>query len=405
MAKTRETLFGNEVEWDWRDEWWGMPEFVADNRNAAERSVRVNFKTQEDFDAFVRATGLRITDKSHYVWYPQKPPSSAVGWIYDGPQADTRYPVCIPSKGRYDVQTTGRVLTQMGVTHRFFVEETEYDLYCNAVGEQNVVRMPFHDLGQGSIPARNFIWEWAKTHGHARHWVMDDNIINFVRCTENRKLRVRGGRFLQAMEDFVDRYENVAMAGPHNRGFIYAGNPKMTAFLLNTRVYSCILLDTNQPERWRGRVNEDTDLSLRFLKRGLCTVLFRTFLMEKAGTSQGDANKTGGMRGGNTDNVYIDNDHRRKFAEELQQQHPDCVKVVWRYGRFHMDIDYEHLFTQKLIRKPGVYRLGTNEKPVIDNYDMRLRRVDQSEPNATELVADTDAGDLNEDVEVELSDE
>lgn len=403
MPKLHTTIFGDEPLWDWRDEWWGMPEFVADDRNAAERTLKVNFKTQEDLEDFIAKTGLKITDKSHFVWYPQKPPSSAVGWVYDGPQADTRYPVCIPSKGRFDVQTTGHVLDRMGVSYRFFVEETEADAYKNALGEQRVVVMPFHDLGQGSIPARNFIWEWAKQHGHARHWVMDDNILNFVRCTENRKLRVRGGRFLQAMEDFVDRYENIAMAGPHNRGFIYAGNPKMTAFLLNTRVYSCILIDTSLTHRWRGRYNEDTDLSLRVLKDGKCTVMFRTFLMEKATTSTGDANRTGGMKGGNTDNVYIDKDHRRKFAEELQKQHPDCVKVVWRYERWHHDIDYEHLFTQKLIRKPGVIPLGTPDKPVINNYDMRLRRVDRSEADAAELVKDMDTSDLDS-MELELTD-
>ena len=55
-------------------------------------------------------------------------------------------------------------------------------------------------------------------------------------------------------------------------------------FTLNTRIYSCNLIKNSVRFRWRGRYNEDTDLSLRMLKAGLCTDLFNAFLQDKETT-------------------------------------------------------------------------------------------------------------------------
>jgi len=354
-----------DLEPDWRKEWWGMPSF--DMKDARpNRSVTINFMTEEDVRAFSQATGIKLSTKSDTAWYP--PQERLRGeFEYTGPKTLSRYPICIPSKGRADCQKTGKALDQLGVEYKFFVEETEYDEYCNHVGEDKVIRLPFHDLGQGSIPARNFIWEWAKERGSQRHWTVDDNITSFARCTQNRRLRVRGGGFFAAMETFVDRYENIAIAGPHHIGFADDRNPNLSPFLLNSRVYSCILLDTNLPDRWRGRYNEDTDLSLRLLKKDFCSVLFLSLLMDK-GTTVGVRNSTP-LKGGNTDNVYNGSDHRLAFAESLRDQHPDVVKVVWKFNRWHHQVDYSSFNRNKLVRKAGI-----TPTQAVNEYCMKLAR-------------------------------
>jgi len=364
--KTREVeqddLFG-EVEPDWRSEWWGMPAFdMGDAR--PQHKITINFMTAADVAAFAEKTGLPVTTRSDSVWFPHQEPLRGE-YFYDGPKTDSRYPICIPSKGRAECQKTGRALDRMGVSYRFFVEETEYDTYRRHLGPSKVVGMPFHDLGEGSIPARNFIWEWAKEKGYRRHWTVDDNIQSFARCHNNRRLCVYGGGFFPAMEDFVDRYENVAMAGPHHKGFVMDRDPRLTPFLLNSRVYSCILLDTSLPHRWRGRYNEDTDLSLRLLKDGYCTMLFRSLLMDK-GTTVGVRNAKP-LPGGNTDNVYNSGDHRRAFAESLRDQHPDCVEVVWKFNRWHHSVDYAPFKKNRLIQKEGVV-----PTEAIDDYGMEI---------------------------------
>ena len=356
-----------DIEPDWREHWWGMPDYTMNDAQPAQR-ITMNFMTYEDVLEFAEKIGARVTNRTNSLFYPQQEQLKGE-FEYNGKKTDSRYPICIPSKGRYDVQTTGKVLDSLGVSYKFFVEETEEDLYKEHVGEDKVVSMPFNNLGQGSIPARNFIWEWAKEREYARHWVVDDNITDFSRTHMNRRLIVRGGGFFNAMEDFADRYENIALAGPHSRGFVADRDPRKAAFIFNSRVYSCILIDTNLDYRWRGRYNEDTDLSLRMLKDGLCTVLFAAFTMQKFTTHKGTGKDNGGMKGGNTDNVYNDEDYRLSFAKSLQEQHPDVVDIIWRWGRWHHHVDY----TPFKKNKP-VLRAGVTKTKEMNNYGMELVR-------------------------------
>lgn len=363
-----------DVEPDWKDYWWGMPSFEQGDARPS-RSLTVHFMSEVDFRAFCDRTGIPPNKRKDSAWFPYQKPLGNSVYYYDGPKTSSRYPVCIPSKGRWDCQTTGKILDRFGTSYKFFVEETEGDKYKEALGEGKVIVMPFHDLGKGSIPARNFIWEWAKERGYARHWVVDDNIKWFFRCHKNRRLIIRGGGIFVAMEDFVDRYENIALAGPHADKFVPDRNPKLTPILFNSRVYSCILVDTSLKVRWRGRYNEDTDLSLRTLKAGYCTVLFRALCMKKEDTVGAKDAKP--MKGGNTDNVYVNGDHRLKFAESLAKQHPDCVKVVWKFNRWHHQVDYSAFRGNKPKLKPGIVPV-----PAPNEYGMAIvRRPDKRSDN------------------------
>jgi hypothetical protein len=347
------------------DTWRGMPEFNMSDAQP-QYKITLNFLTAADIRAFAERSGINVTTRSVSAWFPEQPRMDGQLY-YGGPKTDSRYPVCIPSKGRADCQTTGALLDRLGVTHRFFVEETEYDEYVRHVGAARVVRLPFHDLGAGSIPARNYIWDWAEANGHRRHWVVDDNIRSFARMHCNRRLIVRGGGFFAAMEDFADRYVNVALAGPHDRGFVKDRGSVRAPYLLNSRVYSCILVDTSVPHRWRGRYNEDTDLSLRVLKDGYCTLLFHALLMSKNATV--GAKRARPMKGGNTDHVYTDGDYRRSFAESLAEQHPDCVRVTWKFNRWHHRVDYSRFKKNALIPRAGVVLPNA-----ANNYGMALMR-------------------------------
>lgn len=368
QRKTREQNQGSlfDLDADWRQDWWEMPDLTVGDARPS-RKITVSFMCDDDVRDFAKKLGIKITDNTNSIWHPQQNQQNEK-YEFVSEKSDTRYPVCIPSKGRYDVQTTGKLLEKMGVSYRFFVESDEYEKYCDKIGVKNVVCMPFNNLGQGSVPARNYIWEWAKQNGHKRHWILDDNIKHFVRLQNNRRIVADCAGVLQAIENFVDRYENIAMAGPHNRCFDGGDrSPNKRGFRLNSRVYSCILLDTNLPDRWRGRYNEDTDLSLRLLKQGYCTALFCSLLMDKAQTAF--AKGGGAMKGGNTDNVYNTGDHRLAFAQSLADQHPDCVKVTWKYNRWHHEVDYSLFKSNAPILKKGV-----TPTAVTNEYGMRLEK-------------------------------
>jgi len=271
----------------------------------------------------------------------------------------TRYPIYIISKGRHESRLTAKALEDIGINYRIVIEAQEFDDYASVIDEAKILVLPFSNLGQGSIPARNWVWEHSISEGHARHWILDDNISGFGRLNNNRKIKVKTSATFRAVEDFTDRYENVKMSGMNYRFFVPEGSTRKP-YMMNTRIYSCILLSNDIEHRWRGKYNEDTDLSLRILKDDHCTILFNAFYCDKIGTLK--------MKGGNTEEVYADSNNRRDFAESLKEQHPDLVKVVWRYERWHHEVNYS-VFKQSLKRVDNYDQIV---KKGVDNYNMKM---------------------------------
>lgn len=246
-----------------------------------------------------------------------------------------RYPIYIISKGRWETPLTARALDRMNVPYRMVVEPLEYERYCETIKPERLIQLPFDNLGQGSIPARNFVWDHSTKEGHKRHWILDDNIRGFMRFNRNVILHSRTGATFAAAEDFTDRFANVPMSGMNYFMFVKRKHPNQKVCTPNTRVYSCILLSNEFDFRWRGRYNEDTDLSLRVLKAGYCTLLFNAFLADKVNTMT--------MKGGNSDKLYEQNvefDGRLAMARALERQHPDVVKVSRLWGRWQHKVDY-----------------------------------------------------------------
>ena len=289
-----------------------------------------------------------------------------------------KYPIYIPSKGRAETRLTMKSLDKIGVDYHVIVEPDDYENYAAVIDKSKILVLDMSykenydacdDLGntrnKGSGAARNFGGDHSRANGHDRHWIMDDNIRAFYRLNRNMKYTVKDGTILKVMEDFVDRYENIAMAGPQYASFAprkYARPP----FYLNTRIYSCNLIRNDLPYRWRGRFNEDTDLSLRMLKDGFCTILFNAFLQEKMATQS--------MKGGNTDTVYADGTILK--SSMIERLHPDVCRMGVRYGRVHHYVDYRKFKHIKLRLKPN---LDLTEQT--NDYGMKLFQERKNETN------------------------
>lgn len=280
-----------------------------------------------------------------------------------------KYPVYIISKGRWESRLTQRALEKINVPYYIVVEPQEHDEYAKHIDPKKILTLPFSNLGQGSIPARNWCWEHSIQMGAKRHWILDDNIRAFYRLNRNKKNYVGDGTIFHVAEEFVDRYENVGIAGFNYSTFAQERNERIAPFVLNTRVYSMILLDNSLEHRWRGRYNEDTDLSIRILKDGFCSVLFNAFVGDKTATMT--------MKGGNTDTLYRQDeemDGRLLMAQSLQEQHPDIVKVTWKWDRWQHHVDYSPFKRNKLIKKEGiVIPQGVN------NFGMVLKTIEPQE--------------------------
>jgi hypothetical protein len=136
--------------------------------------------------------------------------------------------------------------------------------------------------------------------------------------------------------------EVVLYATPHYEFFI-PSRSKHPPFIVGSRIYSCNLIRNEIPHRWRGRMNEDTILSLDMLKGGWQTILFNTFLAHKMRTQT--------MTGGYTSEFYAKEGTKGK-SEILVRLHPDVARHMMRYGREHHYVDYSQFANMPLIKRP-----------------------------------------------------
>lgn len=292
----------------------------------------VVIKDEADYAAFCRRVKQRLSLSTPSMNYPERKPRVwKYGWVSKWENPNPRYPVYIVSKGRGDSRLTARALDRIGVPYVIAIEPQDWDEYSCVIEPDKLLVLPFSNHGDGPGRARNAVWDHARAMGHKRHWVMDDNIKAFFRHYRNRQYPVLDGGMFRVIEEFVDRFSNVPVAGLQY-DFFNIAQSAYSPFVLNTRIYSVLLIDNDCPHRWRGRYNEDTILSLDCLKDGLCTMQFSTLLQGKVTTQS--------LGGGNTDEFYAQEGTYNKSVM-LEKAHPDVAKVVYRYGRWHHDVDYK----------------------------------------------------------------
>lgn len=144
-----------------------------------------------------------------------------------------QYPIYIISKNRHDKCLTARELNLMKVPYKLVVEPQEVDKYREIAEGNEILTLPFSNLDEGSIPARNWVWKHSESLGAERHWILDDNIEGFHRLNRNMKPKVTSGTIFKCAEDFVNRYENVDLAGFNYYSFC-KNTDKVKPFTINT---------------------------------------------------------------------------------------------------------------------------------------------------------------------------
>ena len=365
-------------ELKWKQYWHGMPEFVQEHKEPF-RTVHVKFRNEKDYQEFSQKIGQELTEKSKAIWHPKLEITAnrLLRWVEDGERTQPKHPLYIVSKGRHESMYTSRSLARMQIPHYIVIEPQDYENYDKALDEFSIrdyvtlLVAPFSNHGDGPGRARNWAWDHSMSIGADYHWVFDDNISDFYRLHQNQRIRFESGAGFRAMEDFAERFTNVYIAGPQYRFFI-APDQRYPAFVANTRIYSTLLIRNDCRHRWRGRYNEDTDICLRVLKDGDCTIQFNAFMQGKAATQT--------VKGGNTAEFYhaenaekIDEDTNYNAegtvnkSQMLVDMHPDVARLVWRYGRWHHWVDYEPFKKNELKYIEG-FKVPTGA----NNYGMRL---------------------------------
>ena len=283
-----------------------------------------------------------------WLWYPKRVEQEK---FYMKCEIENKYPVYILSKGRYfrdkkyQAPKTCQYLDAIGVDYKVIIEEEEYDNYLKSIPAKRLVILPKeyleeqHSKGNfGGIPARNYIHKINCDEDNFAYWCLDDNMSDYYWIDNNERYRVRSPLVFRMLEDIMDLYGNLYLMGHQYKSFALPTDYTRIV-QTNTRVYSSILIRTDIPplddsnDIWRGKYNEDTDLSLRILKMGLPTLI--TYNMNV------DKETTGEAKGGNTDSIYAEDGNGSGTLKSLalMKDHSDCVKMVKRYGRDHHLID------------------------------------------------------------------
>lgn len=289
----------------------------------------------------------------------------------------TTWPIYVPSKNRATLQLTTRLLDRAKQPYTVVVEQAQEASY-RAVYDPNpyasIMVLPWDD--QGLVAARNAIRDHSTEQGDERHWQLDDNILNCFRRIRGKRAYCDLGLALRAVETFVDRYENIAIAGMDYDMFV-PNNATRPPFVLNTKVYSNTLFLNSVPYRWRLTYNDDTDICLQVLSGGWCTVAFNAFLIGKETTMK--------HRGGNTDDLY-QGDGRLKMARSLERVWPHLVTTKRRFQRpQHVVRNAWRDFTTPLRLKPGI---DLTTLPKVDELGQVLaqKKADVSSPVIHELL-------------------
>ena len=244
------------------------------------------------------------------------------------------YPVYIISKGRAYNPLTAKNFEKAGIKYLIAVEPQEADEYISSLGKESVLILPFSNLGLGSYPARNYCWEHAKENGFKYHWLFDDNIIEWRKWVNGKRVKWND---INSALIYVEHFTNlngIDICGFEEPNFSVRV-PKRP-FKINCHVYSAMLIKNNLPYRWRLKYNEDVDLCLQVLHNGGSTASCVYYLADKVST----ANK---MKGGNQDELYKGNDKKKTLlkAKTLEAVWPQYSKTVIRFNRIHHLVDWK----------------------------------------------------------------
>lgn len=337
-------------------DWWDLPEYKQEQDDIRWGTIDVYI----DKDELKKIPNIEQTLKNSF-WYPSRPEFKKKNsfWTTDE-EYNPKYPIYVISKGRWKHKYTVDSLEYMNVKYKLVIEEQEVEEYVNhGTNPENILTLPNElcNLGMGSVTVRNFVWEHSIEQGHYRHWVLDDNIKGFVRFHKSSHIPIKSGLPFYLIEKIADRYKDVMLCGMNYKMFCPEIDLRRERVQMNTRIYSCILIQNDCPFRWRGKYNEDTDLSLRVLKQGYPTLLFNSFLCNKLATYT--------CTGGNTSSIYSEENSMYNKAKSLLDQHPDVVKIsnnkfVGKKSCHHV-VDYRPFENNKLVCINEPINKGFNE--------------------------------------------
>jgi hypothetical protein len=193
-------------------------------------------------------------------------------------------------------------LEKMKVPYRLCIQKQELELYRKTLQKYNCqycLEIIYIETGylQGGTPQRNKCWEHSRDVLHSSmHWILDDNIDGYYWFLKRQKSRIDSGVVFKNVEDVMENINEPIGLGGHSYTSKTPSTTMRVPFTVNNKVFSSILINHTILDtlaiKWRLKYNEDIDLALQTLSKGLNTICYELFLCGKEETK--GKNKEGG---------------------------------------------------------------------------------------------------------------
>lgn len=381
----------SDYMWDAFDHWRDMPEFYFNVKKSWYTKITVKFNKDYFTDEVLsKIFHQNVHPKTDSLWHPKWEKGEFTYFRVIGGSEAPKFPIFVISKGRSDQWKyhTSQSLTRMDVHHYLCVEPQEIEKYkasriaqspyCHIIEMDMTYKDTFDPLGDigttknhGPGPARNFCGDFARKLGAKWCWILDDNTEEFHRFWRARRFLAFTPEIFRSCERFVERYENIAIAGLNYHMFMISQDSR-PPFVANTRVFSYHLWNleamTKLGVKQRGRYNDDVILSLDLLEKGWCSVLFNHYVPRKMRTQL--------IKGGCTTDIYKE-EYGGTFAksQQLCEVFPQYTSLVWKFKRWHHEVNY-HVFRQKLKIKPEYAHLLEKDYNQVNEHGAYVVRID-----------------------------
>jgi len=243
----------------------------------------------------------------------------------DDDEAQPRYSLYIPSRGRVDYCFVARRFAAENTEFTLVVEPHELDAYAKVFGRDRCLSID--KSGQGLAYVRNWIKAYSTYKGELFHWQIDDNIKSFILARGDRRKTTPGRICLATMERYVDRFCNVGIAAPIYNSY---GSKKRRDVEINKQTASCLLIRNDLPIWFRSGIAEDTDYNMQLLTLdggAWCSILFNKVLVTKPTTTT--------IPGGSNDTEFADNG-RLKRNKALVDEWPTSFQLGYRNGELRV---------------------------------------------------------------------
>lgn len=220
--------------------------------------------------------------------------------------------IFIPSKNRLNDEKTYELLLKLGLKPQLVIEPQE----VNEAKEKcfNFITLP--DNNKGITFARNYILDYCRNNNIEYACMMDDDIYNFVRMINNKRVKNTEDCFLEALDVFLNEKKCGTMQ--YHQFGVFAKN--YISYNKNLEVIFFLYIPDLKNVYFEEDTIEDRDFSIDIVLNHGCTT-FRLeqlcFCVPSIGTNKGGIESNSRAQ----KQIYWSNKMLEKWG-------PDIIKVV-----------------------------------------------------------------------------